>query len=127
MCRYSVGLLGLRFDSSRSLYLHNPTQHHIDYMSCVTEIRTHDCRFRVVEDYSFLETCGHSDQGSCSAGMFISSLNLSAHWLDVVYYNCQQHEATKSHSTFQIFNYYHQRDYVRNFDVGATVFSLLLY
>jgi len=25
VCRYSVGLLGLRFDFSRSLYLHSPT------------------------------------------------------------------------------------------------------
>jgi hypothetical protein len=30
-------------------------------------------------------------------------------------------EATKSHSTFQIFNYYHRRDDVRNFEVDAKV------
>jgi len=104
-----------------------PTQHHINYMLCVSEIRTRDCRFRVVEDCSCLKPYGHSDQRYSSAGLFIFSLNLCAHLLDQVYYKWQQHEATKSHSTFQIFNYYHQRDYVRNSEVSATVFSLLLY
>jgi hypothetical protein len=88
-------------------------------------IQTHDCRFRVTEDYLCLKPCARSDQDSCSAGMFILSLNLSAHWLDLVYYNWQQYEAAKSHSTFQIINYYNKRDYVRNFEVDATVLSLL--
>jgi len=59
--------------------------------------------------------------------MFIFSLNLSAHLLDLVFYKWQHQEATKNHSTYRIFNYYHQRDYVRNSEVGATVGSLLLY
>jgi len=102
VCIYWVGFLGLRFDSSRSLYLHNPTHHHIGYTAYGTEIRTHDRRFRVVGDYSCLKPRGHSDQDSCSVGTCIFSLNLSAHLLDLVYYKWQYHEATKSHSTFQI-------------------------